>query len=249
MIKYFDILGVKISAVNLSVACRQISDWIENKTRTYVCIVPVSTVVECQKDKRYLEIVNQAGMATPDGMPIVWLEKLGGDKTIAGTYGPDLMEAVCQMSQQKGYKHYFYGGTPEACRMLEVKLKEKFPRVSIIGKHSPPFRDLTEKEEEDMVEEINRLEPDILWVGLGSPRQDYWMAQHLHRLNVPVMIGVGAAFDFLSGRKRQAPRWMRNIGLEWFFRLWAEPKRLWKRYLVGNTQFVFYLFKSLLRSK
>ncbi len=246
LLKSFSVLGVEISAVNISLACSVISYWIDQRIRSYVCIVPVATVVECQKDKRYLDIVNNAGMAAPDGMPVVWLGKLSGDKTISRTYGPDLMLAVCQMSQEKGYKHYFYGGTPEACRMLEARLQEKFPRVTISGKRSPPFRDLTEEEDRGVVEEINRLNPDILWIGLGSPRQDYWMAEHRSRLNVPVLIGVGAAFDFLSGKKKQAPRWMRNAGLEWFFRLCSEPRRLWKRYLVGNTQFIYYLLKNFL---
>ena len=249
VIKRIDILGVKISAVNIPLACETIRAWIENKTQTYVCVVPVSTIVKCQRDKRYLEIINQAGMATPDGMPVVWLGKFLGNKTIERTYGPDLMEAFCQMSQEKGYKHFFYGGTAQVCRMLEARLKDRFPRLTVIGKHSPPFRDLTAEEDDWIVEEINRLKPDILWIGLGSARQDYWMAEHRNRLHVPVMIGVGAAFDFLSGAKKQAPRWIRNIGLEWFFRLCCEPRRLWKRYLVGNTQFIYYVAKNFWNKK
>lgn len=245
-LKSFRLLGVEISAVNLSSACEVISHWIERRIRTYVCVVPVSTIVECQNDIKYLNVINSAGMATPDGMPVVWLGKLSGHKNVSRAYGPDLMLAVSQMSQEKGYKNYFYGGTPEACRMLEAKLMEEFPRLTVIGKRSPPFRELSRQEEETIIEEINRLKPDILWVGLGSPRQDYWMVRHRDRLECPVMIGVGAAFDFLSGMKKQAPPWMRNAGLEWLFRLCSEPKRLWKRYLIGNSLFMYYLLKDAL---
>ncbi len=241
---HFDILGVQISAVNLSLACGVIRNWIENGIRTYVCIVPVSTVVECQKDKTYLEIVNQAGMATPDGMPVVWLGKWAGYKQVSRTYGPDLVLAVCEMSQEKGYRNYFYGGSPEALSLLTLKLKKRFPRLNIAGRLSPPFGELSFDIEKKVLSDINQARPDILWVGLGSPKQDYWMQRTRDQLNVPVMVGVGAAFDFLSGTKRQAPLWIRSAGLEWFFRLCCEPRRLWKRYLIGNTRFIYFLLRD-----
>lgn len=242
-----EILGVRVSAVNLSLASQAISHWIDQNIKTYVCIAPVATLVECQKDARYRAVVNNAGMVTPDGMPVVWLGKLGGNKVIARTYGPDLVLSFCALSQEKGYKHFFYGGTPEANRLLEVRLKERFPRLTVIGKYSPAFRELSDREDAEIVELINRLRPDVLWVGLGSPRQDFWMAEHRDRISAPVMIGVGAAFDFLSGMKRQAPKWIQSIGMEWFFRLCCEPRRLWKRYLIGNSQFFFYLMINSFR--
>ncbi len=239
-----NILGVGVNVLTLDLACRHIADWIERKNKTYVCVATVSTIVDCQEDKRYKEVVNGAGMITPDGMPLVWVATWQGIKGIKRTYGPDLMLAFCQMSEKKGYKHYFYGGSLEACRLLETRLKERFPRINIVGKISPPFRHLTSEEDLKMVEEINRSNPDVLWVGLGSPKQDYWMCEHRSLLNVPVMIGVGAAFDFLAGTKPQAPKWMQSIGLEWFFRLCCEPKRLWRRYLIGNSKFIYYLLQD-----
>ncbi len=239
-----DICGVRVSAVNLTSACDVVCGWIKHVVKTYVCVVPVATIVECQSDKSYLEVINHAGMATPDGMPLVWLGKWRGCKNIERTYGPDLMQKLCDISQEKGYRHYFYGATADVCKKLEVSLKEKFPKLRIAGTFAPPFRKLTEDELKGVVAEINTACPDILWVGLGSPKQDFWMHELRAQLNVPVMIGVGAAFDFLSGVKRQAPRWMQRTGLEWFFRFCQEPARLWRRYLIGNTKFIYFLARS-----
>ena len=241
-----NILGVKVAVTNLTSTCQTIEDWIRGQARTYVCIAPVSTIVDCQTDPEYREIVNNSGMTTPDGMPLVWLGKLKGNKMIQRTYGPDLMLSLCDLSQKKGYKHYFYGGSVKTNHLLAGKLKDRFPQLNIAGSFSPPLRDIHAGETEDILEQINRVKPDILWIGLGSPKQDYWMAHHRDRLNVPVMIGVGAAFNFLAGTKPQAPLWMRRLGLEWFFRLCCEPKRLWKRYLVGNTKFVYMLIKDFI---
>lgn len=244
-----EILGVRISSVDIQSACSRICRWVEDRTKAYVCVTPVSTIVQCQLDPHYKSIINHADMNTPDGMPVVWISRLKGNRQIARTYGPDLMGAVCAAGQDKGYKHYFYGATPETCRLLEANLKRKFPRMSIVGKISPPFRTLSDEEDSQIVESINRAGPDILWIGLGSPKQDFWMHEHRERLNVPVMIGVGAAFDFLAGTKPQAPRWMQRVGSEWLFRLCCEPQRLWRRYLIGNSKFIFYLLKDCLRKK
>jgi len=249
MNEYINILGVNVSATNLSLACESIGNWIETKKKTYVCIVPVSTIVDCQSDLKYKDIVNGAGMATPDGMPLVWIGKSSKNKTIQRTYGPDLMMNMCQRSQEKGYRHYFYGSTPERSQKLKNRLKEIYPALNIVGCFSPGFQDQNTIEEEVVLKEINQAKPDVLWVGLGSPKQDYWMYNHRDKLDVPVMVGVGAAFDFISGSKPQAPRWMQQNGLEWLFRLCCEPKRLWRRYLIGNTKFVFLLIKDLFRNK
>ena len=238
-----NICGVRVSAVNILMACGIIEGWIKEKKKAYICVAPVSTIVDCQKDQSYQNIVNKADMVTPDGMPTVWLGKLAGNKDIQRTYGPDLMLALCAQSEEKGYRHYIYGGTEKTCQLLENVLKSKFPRLQIVGKYSPPFHPAFVPETDSILNEINRLNPDILWIGLGSPKQDYWMNFHRPKLNVPVMLGVGAAFDFLSGAKKQAPRWMQQSGLEWFFRLCSEPRRLWKRYLIGNALFIFYLIK------
>lgn len=243
---YIDILGVHVSAINISAACAQIERWIKEEKKSYVCVAPVSTVVACQDDSKYLNVVNNADMVTPDGMPLVWLGKWMGSRTMARTYGPDLMLTVCQLSEKKGYKHYFYGATDETCRLLEDGLKRRFPKLNIAGRFSPPQRAAFTLESREVIEEINSRDPDILWVGLGSPKQDYWMFAHRGLLNAPVMIGVGAAFDFLSGVKKQAPRWMRQNGFEWLFRLGCEPGRLWKRYLIGNSRFIYLLVKRII---
>jgi N-acetylglucosaminyldiphosphoundecaprenol N-acetyl-beta-D-mannosaminyltransferase len=244
-----DVLGVKISAVNLDFACQTIGQWIDFKQKTYVCVAPVSTIIDCQKDPQYRAIINNAGMTTPDGMPLVWLGKMRGEKAIARTYGPDLMLNLCNFSQQRGYKHYFYGGTLNTIECLSQRLKMKFPQLNIVGSFAPGLLKSGELEKEEVIAKINDASPDIVWVGLGSPKQDYWMHLHRSRLNAPVIIGIGAAFDFVAGIKPQAPRWMQRSGLEWLFRLMCEPRRLWKRYLLGNTQFIYLLIKESLQGK
>jgi len=243
----FDILGVKIDAINLSLACEVIDYWIKTSRNAYICVAPVSTIVSCQEDAAYKEVINQADMVTPDGMPVVWLGRLKGHREVKRTYGPDLMLALCTNGLKKGYRHFLYGGTPETCIKLEDSLRERLPSIQIVGKYSPPFHTMLPQDQQEVVEMINQAKPDIVWVGLGSPKQDFWMKQNRGKLSVPVMIGVGAAFDFLSGMKQQAPRWMQRSGLEWLFRLGCEPRRLWKRYLIGNVKFVYFLIKDSLR--
>ncbi len=242
---FFKILGVKVSVLDLNKAFKYIDFLITQKKRAYVCVAPVSTIVDCQRDAEYRKVVNGADMVTPDGMPLVWFAKRAGYAQIKRTYGPDLMDLTCDLGQEKGYRHYFYGGAPETVEALEKILKKKYPKLNIVGKYSPPFRAKAQIEDKKIIDDINRADPDVLWVGLGAPKQDYWMVKNRELFNAPVMVGIGAAFDFLSGKKSQAPKWMQKSGLEWFFRLCCEPKRLWKRYCIGNSLFIFYLFKSL----
>ncbi|MCB9757532.1 MAG: WecB/TagA/CpsF family glycosyltransferase [Candidatus Omnitrophica bacterium] len=244
MDNFYTILGVRINAVNLQLAAQQIETWITNRIPTYVCVAPVSTVMDCQDDPEYRAIVNSAGMVTPDGMPLVWLGRQRCGKTVQRTYGPDLMTFFCALSEEKGYKHFFYGGSSIANRLLVEKLKKQFPKLLIVGQYAPPFMLSKQKEKPEVIAQINASGADVLWVGLGSPKQDFWMAGHRSQINVPVMIGAGAAFDFLAGIKAQAPRWLQRTGLEWLFRLCCEPRRLWRRYLVGNTRFIYLLFKE-----
>lgn len=242
--KRLDLLGVRVSDVTIPKAVAIIGEWITSKMKCYVCVAPVSTLVDCQKDPKYRRVVNAADMVTPDGMPVVWLGRVKGSQTIDRTYGPDLFSAVCHEGQERGYRHFFYGGTPETLNLLEKKLKDRYPGLNIAGKISPDFKPAAVVEDQRIIDEINQSYPDILWVGLGSPKQDFWMDLHRPLLNVPVIVGVGAAFDFLSGTKPQAPLWMRRSGLEWLFRLCSEPQRLWKRYLIGNSAFIFYVCRS-----
>jgi len=247
--KRINICGVSVSAINLDMACEILDGWINERKKSYVCIAPVSTIVDSQSEAEYRKIINEADMITPDGMPLVWIGKLRGNKDIGRTYGPDLMLALCGRGQKKGYKHFLYGGSKNTCSLLKNVLERKFPAIDIVGEYAPPFSSQYVQEDEEVVDEINRLSPDVLWVGLGSPKQDYWMHHHRDKLNVPVMVGVGAAFDFIAGTKKQAPMWMRRSGLEWLFRLCSEPQRLWKRYFIGNTQFIYLLVKQIVTTR
>ncbi len=242
MLQNITLLGVNVSRVDLKTAKDQICQWVREKTRVYVCVAPASTLVDARKDNVYRGVINKAAMVTPDGMPVVWLARLRGCDDIARTYGPDLMRSLCG---QKGLRHYFFGSTSEVIRILGDKLSIEHPDIVIAGKQSPQYRAQAQLEDEATIEQINAACPDILWVGLGSPKQDLWMAMHRARLNVPVMVGVGAAFDFLAGTKRQAPRWMQQNGLEWLFRLCSEPGRLWKRYLIGNVLYIYFAIEDL----
>jgi N-acetylglucosaminyldiphosphoundecaprenol N-acetyl-beta-D-mannosaminyltransferase len=242
-----NILGVGISAITMPQAIDQITHWIDKRAGTYISVCTVHTVMECQRDETMRRVVNQAGLATPDGMPLVWLSRWWSKMAVSRIYGPDLMLALCQLSAQQGYSHYFYGGAAGLASSLAHKLQTRFPGLKVAGTCSPPFRPLTAAEDAGIVEQINQASPDIVWVGLGTPKQDLWMAAHREQLSAPVLIGVGAAFDFHTGRIRQAPRWMQQAGLEWFFRLSQEPRRLWYRYLVYNPLFILLVVGQLLK--
>ncbi|WP_036270346.1 WecB/TagA/CpsF family glycosyltransferase [Meiothermus rufus] len=233
-----NVLGVGISAINLPLALEILDTWIQLKHQTYVCVTGVHGVMESQTDPELRKIHNRAGLVTPDGMPMVWLSRLAGHKHAQRVYGPDLMLAVCAASREKGYRHFFYGGNPGVPELLRDRLQERFPGLQVVGTYSPPFRPLTPEEDAAIVAQINAAQPDIVWVGLSTPKQERWMAAHLGKIQAPVMIGVGAAFDFHAGLKPQAPRWMQQSGLEWFFRMLSEPKRLARRYLKNNPRFV-----------
>lgn len=221
------------------------SCWIEAHHRAYVVVCPVFNVMTTLENSAYRKIVNQADMVTPDGMPLVFILRWLGHTSVDRTYGPDLMLAFCEQSQQTGYKSFFYGGAEGIPDKLTEELLRRFPHMPVPDGYSPPFRALSEEEEEAIIEMINSSGADIVWVGLGSPKQDIWMANMLGRLEVPVLVGVGAAFDFISGVKPQAPRWMQRSALEWLFRLSSEPRRLWRRYLIYNSLFIWNILRAL----
>ena len=233
-----NVLGVGVSALNMEMALEIIEGWIERREPHYVCVTGVHGVMESQRDENLRRIHNRAGLVTPDGMPLVWLSRLKGFRHVERVYGPDLMLALCGRSAAKGYRHFFYGGAQGVPEQLAARLQERFPGLQVAGTFSPPFRPLTPEEDDQIIQMINEAAPDIVWVGLSTPKQERWMAEHVGRLTAPVLIGVGAAFDFLTGRKPQAPRWMQRAGLEWLFRLLTEPRRLWRRYLINNPLFV-----------
>ncbi len=239
-----NVLGVSISAINQNFALRQIDAWIKRDDRQYVAICTVNTIMECQKDGSIRDAINNAGMATPDGMPLVWLAGWDSDQPVERVYGPDLMLAVCDRSVESGYKHFLYGGADGVPELLSTELKNLFPGLQIVGEYSPPFRNLTQEEENHVIDMINQADPDIIWVGLSTPKQDLWMAKYRPRLNAPVIIAVGAAFDFHTKRVPQAPVWMQRSGLEWLFRLIQEPRRLWHRYLIYNPLFILKVLEQ-----
>jgi len=236
-----NILGVLVSSINMENALSILDTWIENHNQYYVCVTGVHGLIEAQRNAGFRQILNQAGMVTPDGMPLVWLNRLHGYKHVDRVYGPDLMLAACRKSLEKGWSHYFYGSGPGVADQLADRLSEKYPGLKIAGKGTPPFHLTGFEESSEIIERINQAKADILWVGLSTPKQEQWMVANFERIHVPVMIGVGAAFDFHAGIKKQAPRWMQRGGLEWLFRLLSEPGRLWKRYLVNNPLFIFLI--------
>jgi N-acetylglucosaminyldiphosphoundecaprenol N-acetyl-beta-D-mannosaminyltransferase len=244
-----NILGVGVSAIAMQQAVDQIACWIEHGVRSYVVVCPVYTVMQCRERPDLRQIVNRAGMVTPDGMPLVFLSRWMGHKHVSRVYGPDLMLAFSERSAQRGYRQFYYGGAPGVADELAGVLADRFPGLQVAGTYSPPFRDVGEMEDEAVIEQINAASPDVIWVGLGSPKQDYWVARHRDLLAAPVLIAIGAAFDFHTGRVSQAPKWMQRSALEWLYRLLVEPKRLWKRYLVYNPLFILAMLGQVLGLK
>jgi N-acetylglucosaminyldiphosphoundecaprenol N-acetyl-beta-D-mannosaminyltransferase len=244
--KRVNILGVGVSPVNSTTALQRIEGWIEEGVSSYVCVTGVHGIMESQRNPAIREIHNQAGMVTPDGMPLVWISRLRGNKHVERVYGPDLMLALLERSRERGYRNFFYGGQDGIPELLISRFQERFPGLQVAGGYSPPFRSLTAVEDDEIVHRIRRSAPDIIWVGLSTPKQEIWMADHVSKLDSMVLIGVGAAFDFHAGVKPQAPRWMQRNGLEWLFRLLTEPGRLWRRYLINNPLFVLMILAQSL---
>lgn len=241
-IERVNVLGIGISALNLNSAMDAVADALARKRKGYICVTGVHGVMEAQEDAGLRGILNAAFLNTPDGMPMVWTGKLRGFRRMSRVYGPDLMYLVCEFTRDKSYTHFLYGGADGVATELKRRLEGKFPGLKIVGTYTPPFRTLNAVEEAELVGRINALKPDIVWVGLSTPKQEKFMARFSQRLDATLMFGVGAAFDFHAGRVRQAPRWMQRSGLEWFFRLCTEPRRLWRRYLRNNPRFVFRIF-------
>jgi N-acetylglucosaminyldiphosphoundecaprenol N-acetyl-beta-D-mannosaminyltransferase len=233
-----NILGVGIHVINMDRALEMIAGTLERKEKGYICVTGVHGVSEAQKDEGFRQILNRAFLCTPDGMPLVWLGWWRGKKEMDRVYGPDLMLAMLELSEMKGYRHFFYGGANGTAEALREKLRQRYPELQIVGTYEPPFRPLNAQEEGDLKKLVQDARPDIMWIGLSTPKQEKFMAEYLGQLEVTLMAGVGAAFDYISGRRRQAPRWMQRSGLEWLFRLMQEPRRLWKRYLINNPLFL-----------
>jgi N-acetylglucosaminyldiphosphoundecaprenol N-acetyl-beta-D-mannosaminyltransferase len=242
-----DVLGVKVSAIAMDDAVANLEHWIEEDAREYVCVTGVHGVMECRRDPSLRRIHNEAGMVTPDGVPLVHFLRLTGKKRTQRVYGPDLMRAMTAVSARRSYRQFYYGGDVGVAEKLKDILVGSAPGLQVVGTFCPPFREMSPAEDRAVVDIINAARPDIVWVGLSTPKQERWMAAHLGRIDAPVMIGVGAAFDFLAGTKRQAPGWMQRHALEWLFRLCSEPRRLWRRYAYIVPGFALLAAGELLR--
>jgi N-acetylglucosaminyldiphosphoundecaprenol N-acetyl-beta-D-mannosaminyltransferase len=234
-----DVLGVPLAITDYA----QTLDWIETAVaadaRAYICVAAVHTVMACQDDPQLRAAVLGSDFTVPDGQPLVWAMNLLGHELPARVYGPDLMWQACERAARSGQRFYLYGGRNQgALVQLTLNLRQAFPGLRIVGGMSPPYRELTAAEEDAVVREINASEADVVWVGIGVPKQEKWMARTRARLDAPVLVGVGAAFDFHAGLVAQAPDWLQSLGLEWAFRLSREPRRLWRRYLRYNPWFV-----------
>lgn len=234
-----NILGVNIAAINM--------DWLLNFTHInigrlsgdYMCVSNVHTTVTAYENSEYCVVQNGGILAIPDGGPLSSLGRRRGYKDMSRTTGPDYLKAILSASQEKGYKHFFYGSTNETLDKLRVEINKKYPEAKIVGMYSPPFRPMTEEEDLQIIEVINNVKPDFIWIGLGAPKQEQWMANHQGKVH-GFMIGVGAAFDYLAGNIQRAPEWMQKNNLEWLYRLMQDPARLFKRYLVTNSKFLLH---------
>lgn len=245
----FDVLGVQVDAIDLRTAADRLEEWIASGRRSYVCHANVHGVMEARSDPEVRAAYNRAGLTVADGMPLVWLGRRAGHAGTGRVYGPDLMLELCARAARSGASCFYFGGAPGVAESLASAMEARFPGLRTAGTCSPPFGLDARQVDAKAVTRINAARPDIIWVGLGCPRQELWMATHRGSLEARALIGVGAAFDFHTGRVKQAPAWMQARGLEWFYRLTQEPRRLWKRYLVTNTMFVWAVMTQPLRKR
>lgn len=237
------ILGVNIAAINMKWLMEFISEHIEQLGGDYICVSNVHTTVISYEEPDYREVQNSGIMAIPDGGPLSVIGRRRGHESMARTTGPSLMGEIFQISVERGYRHFFYGSTEETLDKLYTKLKESYPGLTIAGMFSPPFRPMTYDEDQAIVEIINASKPDFIWVGLGAPKQEKWMAAHQGKVN-GLMIGIGAGFDYYAANISRAPEWMQKSSLEWVYRLIQDPKRLFKRYLHTNTKFMWLVARG-----
>jgi N-acetylglucosaminyldiphosphoundecaprenol N-acetyl-beta-D-mannosaminyltransferase len=238
------VLTVPIDVLTWESALSRISDWASRRESRYVCTCNVHSVITAGQDHDFGRVVAEADMVTPDGAPVAWMLRRLGFPGQQRINGPDLMWEYCELAASRGESIYLYGGMPATLDALRTRLVEVFPGLKIAGSYSSPFRPLTAEEDHAVVEMINASGASTVWVGLGCPKQERWMAAHRGQIKA-VMIGVGAAFEYHAGTIRRAPKWMQNAGFEWLHRLALDPGRLWKRYLVTNTLFVLYATKQL----
>lgn len=242
------VLGATIDVLQWDEALHRIGKWSSSRESHYVCLCNAHSVVTAGQQPAFAQALNQADMTAPDGAPVAWMLRKIGHPGQARITGPDLMWAYCSQAAHRDESIYLYGSAPATLELLKIQLAMEFPTLKVAGSHSPPFRELTQEDAAAIVADINASGAGTVWVSLGCPKQELWMAAHKGRVNA-VMLGVGAAFDFHAGTMRRAPGWMQNIGIEWLHRLASEPRRLWKRYLVTNTLFIFGAMRQLVTDR
>lgn len=233
-----NILGVRIAAINMKWLKEYLFNNIQKLSGDYICVSNVHTTITAYENPLYCEVQNKALMAIPDGGPLSSIGKKRGFKSMDRTTGPSLMQEVFKVSVENGYKHYFYGSTEETLSRLYKKLNEDYPGIQIVGMYSPPFHELSVEEDVDIISSINEADSDFLWVGLGAPKQEKWMAAHQGKV-IGLMIGVGAGFDYFAENITRAPEWMQKRNMEWIYRLLQDPRRLFYRYLHTNSKFIW----------
>ncbi|MDE7416334.1 MAG: WecB/TagA/CpsF family glycosyltransferase [Lachnospiraceae bacterium] len=241
--RYCKILKTKINVTSMPDTLAYIEKHIDALRGSYICVSNVHTTVMSYENEHYRMIQNSAAMALPDGAPLSKYSRMLGFRNAERVTGPDLMAELFRISGKKGYRHFFYGSTQQTLDDMRTALQRNFPDMVIAGMYAPPFRPLTEKEDQEVTAQINDARPDFVWVGLGAPKQEYWMYDHQGKLNA-VSVGVGAGFDYMAGNIKRAPGIMQVLCLEWLYRLMQDPKRLWKRYVVTNTKFVRYILRE-----
>jgi N-acetylglucosaminyldiphosphoundecaprenol N-acetyl-beta-D-mannosaminyltransferase len=243
----YAVLGTTFDVMQIPDVILQMQQWIARRARChYIAVTGMHGITEARHKSEVRQSLSDADLVVADGMPVVWIGRFLGYHLPRRVYGPELMLRFCEKTAWAGYRHYFLGGAVGVPEQLAASLERSCPGITIVGTCSPPFGSCSPEEDAAIVENINRTDADVLWVGLGTPKQEVWMREHRDKLRIPVMVGVGAAFDLLSSRKKQAPKWMRERGLEWLFRLLQEPQRLWKRYLVGGSEFVLSVTLELM---
>lgn len=244
--KRVNVLGVGVNPTNMPETLALIDHHLNSNKKGYICVTGVHGIMEAQKSPDLKDAINRSLTTVPDGRPTVWVGRLGGFREMRQVYGPGLMLRLCSRSVARGYTHFFYGGKPEVAEELKCALQTRFRGLKVVGTYTPPFRSLSNSEENELILLIATLKPDIFWVGISTPKQERFMAEFLPKLDTKLMLGVGAAFDIHTGRIADPPEWVQRIGMQWLHRLVQDPKRLWKRYLTNNPHFLYLITMQLL---
>jgi len=243
------IIGTPVSLISLDRLLGIFDEWIAKSQDRYVVFRDVHGLIAARNNPQLDRAHKGADIVAPDGMPLVWTLRAGGASAVSRLCGPDVLPAVCEYGLSRGWRHYFYGGAPGVVEILSSELVKKYPGLQIAGTQCPPFRPLSPEENEIACSKIRAAQPNFVWVGLGTPKQEVWMSEHRGQCGGAVMLGVGAAFDFHANLIRRAPTWMQRAGLEWTYRLVSEPKRLWKRYLVMAPIFIVLAIRELIHKR